>query len=167
MPEQSIVHQADIYSRSNDGIYLPRVHINRIKRYEKSIVPKQPATHTIKPASRHHHHHLFFIALQSISAPVFYPSLSPACFLPFCLLQIVHCVWLMFGRHNAAATYRPCGLVSTMKPKEKVQLQRWAATHRHPHIYNSDALIWHWIITRLDLCDISRPIKPFICMLTS
>lgn len=37
MPDQSIVHQADIYSTSHDGIYLPRVHINKKKEISYKI----------------------------------------------------------------------------------------------------------------------------------
>lgn len=32
MPDQSIVHQADMHSAGHDGIYLPRMHINKIKK---------------------------------------------------------------------------------------------------------------------------------------
>lgn len=42
-----------------------------------------------------------------------------------------------------------------------------AATHKHLRMHIDDALIWHWIITEVDLPDLFRPIKPFICMLTT
>lgn len=116
MPDQSIVHQADIYSAGHDGIYLPRVHINKIKKdiIQNWLSPNNLPTHTIKPASGHHHHLFFGSLFCSV-------CLSP---IPWLFLgglfQFFYCAWLMCNREGlqgfrGTATYRPLWQCSARK----------------------------------------------------
>lgn len=149
-----------MHSAGHDGIYLPRVHINKIKKkYQtKLIVPKQPDHQT--SLSRHHHHSFF----GSLFAPL---SLQSS--LPLCQPQFFYCSWLMPDRQCFQQPLKDLvvSFGQWRARKESSCNAVHAATHKHLHMHIDDALIWHWIITEVDPPDLFRPIKPFICMLTT
>lgn len=160
---QSSTKQTPI-TRGHDGIYLPRVHINKIKKYiiQNWLSPNNLLLHPRREASLSSPSFVLFLSPSSVCLL----SLSPRSLvfvLPLCLLQLFHCAWLMSSRQGLEA---PCSSSSSHFRGRVVCLSflfldnvaqgKYPAAmltshpQKHPHIHTDGALIWHWIITDLD-----------------
>lgn len=137
----------------HDGIYLPRVHINNIKKdiVRNRLSSNNVPTHTIKP-----------LAITIICSLALY-SVSPQPLGSLCCnSSLVPDWWTTDKVCRVSGKPRSSNLWSLW---QQVQLQLWPATHKHPSIHTD--LIWHWVITEFDPSDLFRPIKLLICMLTT
>lgn len=117
----------------HDGIYLPRVHINKIKKryHTKSIVLKQPASPHHQASLLPSPSFVLWLVIQSVVNPLashFIASLSVASdFL--CLIDVQPTRFAGIWGNCTAAT---CVLYDNITWGEKVQLQ---LTGKHPPIH--------------------------------